>query len=295
MTIECIFCGGTVTSKIEGIGKGLTSDTDYIHETILEFLKTNNIKYHFLLNKLSENLTLTDYKLLVNYLTTSKSEYIILFHGTDKLTFSAKFLHNANSLKNKTICYIGTQRSPEMPTFEGLMKLELVQKYIKTLKKGVYITNYESENSVSLLDALASEKKYSYRKNCFTGTVNYICTVNKCQSLKTKSIGLSLDYTNLVRDPSKIICIYPLEGLTTRNIPIGIEYVLLISTGLGNLGTFIYPIFKNTNIQFYLVNNTIGPKGLVYQNKSIKEYLNVKIKSDDVDTAYIRLLYDPSY
>jgi L-asparaginase len=85
----------------------------------------------------SLEMTDDDRELILTHCQKSKSDRIIITHGTDTMVDTAHYL--ANGLTNKTIVLTGAMIPIVFGSSDGLFNMGAALAYVQTLEPGVYI------------------------------------------------------------------------------------------------------------------------------------------------------------
>jgi L-asparaginase len=136
--IHFINTGGTFNKRYNPISGNLDVPSGY--EAIEDILKKSlfNQKYKItqIISKDSLEFTKKDRELLLQTIQKSKSDKIVVIHGTDTMKKSAKFI---SSIKNKKIVFCGAMKPYEINSVEATSNLFLAIGFIQNAKNGVYI------------------------------------------------------------------------------------------------------------------------------------------------------------
>jgi len=139
--IEIINTGGTFNKRYNPLSGELEVPNDYkaVEEILEKSLFVNqDIKLTQIISKDSLEFTKEDRELLLETIQNSKSDKIIIIHGTDTMNKSAKFI--AKKVKSKSIIFTGAMKPFEIEKIEAVTNLMLGLGFIQNSKKGIYIS-----------------------------------------------------------------------------------------------------------------------------------------------------------
>jgi len=132
--------GGTF-NKIynEIIGKLIVPNNNFIIKSVLESSKIGRISIKSIIHKDSLDMNKKDRKKIIKYIERSKSQYIIIIHGTDTMEKTAKFINK--HIKNKVIILTGAMVPYSIDKVEATANFSLAMGFLqgKKIKNDVYI------------------------------------------------------------------------------------------------------------------------------------------------------------
>ena len=138
MTIRMLITGGTFDKEYNELTGELIFKDTHVPQ-MLKLARSNlDIKIRKLRLMDSTNITDSDMKVILEYCKKSKEDKIVIIHGTDMMTETAKFL--GKSLKNKTIILTGALIPYAFGNSDGLFNLGSALAFVQTLPHGVYIS-----------------------------------------------------------------------------------------------------------------------------------------------------------
>jgi L-asparaginase len=156
MTIKILVTGGTFDKEY----MELTGDLIFKNTHIHEMLKLARCKLDAKIRTLMmiDSLEMTEYhrNIILEKCRNSKEDKIVITHGTDTMTKTAKML--GEEIKDKTIVLTGALVPYAFGSSDGLFNLGSALAFVQALPKGVYIVmngKYFNYNNV--------------RKNAVTG------------------------------------------------------------------------------------------------------------------------------
>jgi len=138
MTIKILVTGGTFDKEYDPLTGQL-----YFNEThVLEMLRLGRSRLHTHIKKIlmidSLNMTETDRKHILHECQTSQEDKILITHGTDTMTETAKLL--GQHIKDKTIILTGAMIPYAFGSSDGLFNLGSALAFLQELPLGVYIS-----------------------------------------------------------------------------------------------------------------------------------------------------------
>lgn len=137
MSIRIIVTGGTFDKEYNMINGSL----DFKETHLPEILRLGRCTVDYSLRTLmmidSLEMTDNDRAIISNSAKKCKQDKIIITHGTDTMTKTAKYLANENV--DKTIVLLGAMIPYKFGASDALFNLGSAIAYVQTLPKGVYI------------------------------------------------------------------------------------------------------------------------------------------------------------
>jgi len=138
MTIKILVTGGTFDKEYDPLTGQL-----YFNEThVLEMLRLGRSRLHTHIKRIlmidSLNMTEADRKKILHECQTSLEDKILITHGTDTMTETAKLL--GQHIKDKTIILTGAMIPYAFGSSDGLFNLGSALAFRQTLPAGVYIS-----------------------------------------------------------------------------------------------------------------------------------------------------------
>lgn len=138
MTIKILVTGGTFDKEYDPLTGQL-----YFNEThVLEMLRLGRSRLHTHIKKIfmidSLNMTEADRKKILHECQISVEDKILITHGTDTMTETAKLL--GQHIKNKTIILTGAMIPYAFGSSDGLFNLGSALAFLQILPPGVYIS-----------------------------------------------------------------------------------------------------------------------------------------------------------
>ncbi len=137
MSIRIFVTGGTFDKEYNELDGSLYFTDTHIHEMLK--LGRNKVSTDIRTLMMIDSLYMTeqDRELIANNCLNSKSDKIIITHGTDTMVETAKFI--AERIKDKTIILTGAMIPYKFGSSDGLFNLGAALAYVQTLPYGVYI------------------------------------------------------------------------------------------------------------------------------------------------------------
>ena len=137
MSTRIFVTGGTFDKEYNELNGQLFFKDTHIQE-ILKLGRSRvdtNIRTLMLVDSLE--MTDTDRNIIVESCKGAEEDKIVITHGTDTMTTTAKVL--ASSIKNKTIVITGAMIPYKFGSSDGLFNLGSALAFVQTLPHGVYI------------------------------------------------------------------------------------------------------------------------------------------------------------
>ena len=138
--IEIINTGGTFNKRYNPISGILEVPTDFlaVEDILKKSLYQKEFKITQIISKDSLEFNKKDRKLLLKTIYNSKSNKIIVIHGTDTMKKSAKFI--SKFIKNKVVVFTGAMKPYEIEKIEAISNLMQGIGFIQNSKNGVFIS-----------------------------------------------------------------------------------------------------------------------------------------------------------
>jgi L-asparaginase len=138
MTIKIVVTGGTFDKEYNPLNGQL-----YFNRThVLEMLRLGRSRLHTHIKRVmmidSLSMTEADRKKILDECRTSVEDKILITHGTDTMTETAKLL--GQHIKDKTIILTGAMIPYAFGSSDGLFNLGSALAFLQTLPPGVYIS-----------------------------------------------------------------------------------------------------------------------------------------------------------
>jgi L-asparaginase len=137
MAIRIFITGGTFDKEYNELTGELFFKDSHLHEMLkLGRCKTEvDIRTLMMIDSLA--MTDDDRELIAHHCETSAENKIVITHGTDTMTDTAKIL--ARKIKNKTIVLTGAMIPYKFGSSDGLFNLGSALAFVQTLPNGIYI------------------------------------------------------------------------------------------------------------------------------------------------------------
>jgi len=138
MTIKIVVTGGTFDKEYNPLNGQLFFNGTHVSE-MLRLGRSRldvHIKKVMMIDSLS--MTVADRKKILKECQTSSEDKILITHGTDTMTETAKLL--GQFIKDKTIILTGAMVPYAFGSSDGLFNLGSALAYLQTLPPGVYIS-----------------------------------------------------------------------------------------------------------------------------------------------------------
>ena len=138
--IKIFITGGTFDKSYDYINGKLFFEKTHLPEMIKRSKCRLEIEIETIVMKDSLDLTNEDVSMIVDSCKNEKSNRIIITHGTDTITNTAKLISN-QKLVNKTIILTGAMIPYAFgSSSDGFFNLGCALSFVQTLDPGVYIT-----------------------------------------------------------------------------------------------------------------------------------------------------------
>ena len=132
--------GGTFNKIYNDItGELVVSNNNFMIESILKASKIDRIIIKSIIHKDSLDMNNKDRKKIIKYIEKSKSQYVIIVHGTDTMEKTAKFIWK--NINNKVIILTGAMVPYSINKVEATANLSMAIGFLqgKKIKNDVYI------------------------------------------------------------------------------------------------------------------------------------------------------------
>ena len=138
--IKIFITGGTFDKSYDYINGKLFFEKTHLPEMIKRSKCRLDIEIETIVMKDSLDLTTKDVSMIVDSCKNEKSNRIIITHGTDTITNTAKLISN-QKLIDKTIILTGAMIPYAFgSSSDGFFNLGSALSFVQTLKNGVYIS-----------------------------------------------------------------------------------------------------------------------------------------------------------
>lgn len=138
MTIKILISGGTFDKEYNSLTGELSFKKSHVNEMLRLGRSRLNIKIKTVMMKDSLSMTDVDRKKILKECQTCIENKILITHGTDTMTETAKLL--GQHIKDKTIILTGAMIPYAFGSSDGLFNLGSALAFIQTLPPGVYIS-----------------------------------------------------------------------------------------------------------------------------------------------------------
>ena len=137
MAVKIIITGGTFDKEYDE----LTGELIFKNTHVTQMLKLGRCRVDINIENLMmiDSLKMTDHhkNIILECCQNSKEDKIIITHGTDAMTETAKFL--GKNIKNKTIVLTGAMIPYTFGSSDGLFNLGSALAFVQSLPYGIYI------------------------------------------------------------------------------------------------------------------------------------------------------------
>ena len=149
MKIKFIITGGTFDKEYNELTGELFFKDTHIREMLKLGRSLNDVSIETVM--MMDSLEMKDQhrKLILEHCLKAKEKHIIITHGTDTMSETAKYL--SNYIKDKTVVLTGAMVPYKFGSSDGLFNLGSAIAFVQTLPKGVFVAingKYFEGNSV---------------------------------------------------------------------------------------------------------------------------------------------------
>lgn len=135
--IHIIVTGGTFDKEYNFISGELYFRETHLQELLEKGRSQLPVRISQLMLKDSLEMTQQDRELIVASCNASEEERIVITHGTDTMTETAKFL--AKEIANKTVVLTGAMIPIKFGSSDGLFNLGSALAFAQSLPPGIYV------------------------------------------------------------------------------------------------------------------------------------------------------------
>lgn len=137
MQIQIFITGGTFDKEYDELTGELFFQDTHMRQMLEQSRSQLNITIRSLMMIDSLEMTADDRELILTHCRKSKSERIVITHGTDTMVDTANYL--AQHLVGKTVVLTGAMIPIVFGSSDGLFNMGAALAYVQTLSHGVYI------------------------------------------------------------------------------------------------------------------------------------------------------------
>lgn len=138
MTIKILVTGGTFDKEYNSLTGQLSFEKTHVHEMLRLGRSRLNVKITTVMMIDSLSMTAAHRKKILTNCRNSPEDRILITHGTDTMTETAKLL--GQRIKNKTIVLTGAMIPYAFGSSDGLFNLGSALAFLQVLPPGVYIS-----------------------------------------------------------------------------------------------------------------------------------------------------------
>lgn len=252
--IALIGTGGTIASRVDYITGAVKPvlDAAFLRESVSNISKYE-LDIRLLEAVLSENLEPSDWVRIARSAedSLSKNNGAVILHGTDTMSYTATALSFMFEKLGGPIVFAGSQRSPDRPSSDAFVNLEAALEFAVSSFGEVGIAMHEntSDSNISLHRAVRSRKMHTSRRDAFrsVGTTP-IGSYSGGKVRLSNSISQKDDETVLLEKlEDKVALVYFHPALSAEDfgrITDKKRAVIVMGTGLGHIGTRLYPVIR---------------------------------------------------
>lgn len=137
MTIRIFITGGTFDKEYNEITGQLYFNDTHLHDLLEMGRSKVSVEIRTLMMVDSLEMTAEDRELIAHQCNQCEEDKIVITHGTDTMSETAKML--AQQVKNKTIILTGAMIPIKFGSSDGLFNLGSALAFAQTLPVGVYV------------------------------------------------------------------------------------------------------------------------------------------------------------
>lgn len=137
MTIRIFITGGTFDKEYNEITGQLYFNDSHLHDLLEMGRSKVSVEIRTLMMVDSLEMTDEDRELIAHQCNQCEEDKIVITHGTDTMSETAKML--AQKIKNKTIILTGAMIPIKFGSSDGLFNLGSALAFVQTLPAGVYV------------------------------------------------------------------------------------------------------------------------------------------------------------
>jgi len=138
MTIKILVTGGTFDKEYNSLTGHLSFEKTHVHEMLRLGRSRLNVKITTIMMIDSLSMTKTHRKKILKHCRDSPEDKILITHGTDTMTETAKLL--GQHIEDKTIVLTGAMIPYAFGSSDGLFNLGSALAFLQILPPGVYIS-----------------------------------------------------------------------------------------------------------------------------------------------------------
>jgi L-asparaginase len=138
MGIKILVTGGTFDKEYNSLTGQLSFENTHVHEMLRLGRSRLNIKIKTVMMIDSLSMTLAHRKKILKQCRVAPEDKILITHGTDTMTETAKLL--GQHIKDKTIVLTGAMIPYAFGSSDGLFNLGSALAFLQILPAGVYIS-----------------------------------------------------------------------------------------------------------------------------------------------------------
>ena len=259
--VAILSTGGTIASRVDyrtgGVRPALTAND--LYSVVPELADIATIDTEILLSIFSENITPTHWaeiaKSVARHVENGKSG-VIIAHGTDTLGYTAAALSFALQNLSVPVVVVGSQRSADRPSSDGATNLLAAVKAAATAPfAGVFVAMHETVSDRGIVFHRGTKVR-----KCHTSRRDTFKSINTSPVARLEDGKLTMlvkDYNGrdsnrkLVLKPNfdekvALVKFYPSMNpkVVEWYVENGFKGIVLEGTGLGHVGSFLFPFIK---------------------------------------------------
>jgi L-asparaginase len=138
MTIKLIITGGTIDKHYNELNGELSFTETHIQQMLIQTRCQLDLDIEVLMLKDSLEMTDEDRETILHACSNTKADKIVITHGTDTMTDTAKTL--GKHIQDKSIALLGAMIPYELKNSDALFNLGCALTAVQCLESGIYIT-----------------------------------------------------------------------------------------------------------------------------------------------------------
>lgn len=135
--IQIFITGGTFDKEYNELSGELYFRDTHMQQMLEQSRSQLNVNIRSLMMIDSLEMTDEDRQLILTHCSKSKSDQIIITHGTDTMVDTAKYL--ASHLQGKTVVLTGAMIPIVFGSSDGLFNMGAALAYVQTLEPGIWV------------------------------------------------------------------------------------------------------------------------------------------------------------
>jgi len=139
-SITFVLTGGTIDKDYQTTTGELIFTESHLPQLVEEANCTLKVDYKTVMLKDSLEMTLQDRENILQTVEKIQNSYIIITHGTDTMAETARFLKQADSIRDKTIVLTGAMRPYKLGNSDAQFNIGCAIMAAQMAQSGIYLT-----------------------------------------------------------------------------------------------------------------------------------------------------------